>query len=98
MSLQIFGGTLTEITCSADAPLFHLMEQDAPFNQLPDFISVGRSPTGNSVTLYISGTNRSNNVTVICGNDLASGISLADDFQPLFTLTLDFVGKFTNQA
>ena len=78
------------------------MEQDTPFNQLPDFIRVGRSPTENSVTLYISGTNRSNDVTVTCGNvvDVASGVSLTDnrEFQPLFTLMLDFVGKLINQA
>ena len=53
------------------------------------------SPTEDSVTLYINGTNRSNNVTVMCGYvDVFAGFS----FNILFTVILEFVGKFINQA
>ena len=64
--------------------------------QLPDLfdIEVRTSPTGDNVTLYINGTNRSNNVTIVCGNvDLSLGTSLSNI---LFTLILEFVGKFNN--
>jgi hypothetical protein len=99
--LQIFNGTLTEITCSAPVPAYRLVDQEKVYEsyaQLPDLfgIEARRSPTGNNVTLYINGTNRSNNVTVMCGNlDLSSGIS-NQLFHFLFTLILEFVGKFMN--
>ena len=103
-TLQIFNGTLTEITCSAAmpaaVPVYRLVDQKRVYNtytELPDLfdIEARRSPTGNNVTLYINGTNRSNNVTVICGNlDLSAG----QNFSSLFTWILEFVGKFINQA
>ena len=98
-TLQIFNGTLTEITCSADVPVYRLVEYGIAYDsyvQLPDLfdIEARRSPTGNNVTLYINGTNRSNNVTVMCRNlDFSTG----QDFI-VFTLVLEFVGKFINQA
>ena len=72
-TLQIFNGTLTEIMCSADVPVYRLMDQEGEYNSYNDFpalfdIEARRSPTEVSVTLYINGTNRSNNVTVMCGN------------------------------
>ena len=102
--LQIFNGTLTEITCSAAVPavvvFYCLVDQERVYNnytELPDLfdIQASRSPTGNNVTLYINGTNRSNNVTVMCRNlDLSEG----HEFSDLFTVILEFVGKFINQA
>ena len=76
------------------------MDQERVYNnytELPELfdIEASRSPTGNNVTLYINGTNRSNNVTVICRNlDLSAGHGFSD----VFTLVLEFVGKFINQA
>ena len=100
--LQIFNGTLTEITCSAAVPAYHLVDryQERVYDsyiQLPDLFDIEAriSPTGDNVTLYINGTNRSNNVTIVCGNvDLSLGASLSNI---LFTLILEFVGKFSNQ-
>ena len=101
-TLQIFNGTLTEITCSAALPAFRLVKQEMEYNQedynqLPDLFDIKAiiAPTRNNVTLYINGTNRSNNVTVMCRNvtNVVSG-----EFQIIFTLTLDFVSKFINLA
>jgi hypothetical protein len=99
-TLKIFNGTLTEITCSAAVPVYRLVDQERVYDsyaELPDLFGIEArpSPTGNNVTLYINGTNRSNNVTVICGNVDAS---LGPQFHILFTLILEFVGKFINQA
>jgi hypothetical protein len=97
--LQIFNGTLTEITCSAAVPTYRLVDQERVYEsypQLPELfgIEARRSPTGDNVTLYINGTNRSNNVTVVCRNfDLSS-----NQLQTLFTLTLEFVSKFINRG
>ena len=97
-ALQIFSGTLTEITCSAAVPTYRLVDQERVYDsytELPDLfdIEARTSPTRNNVTLYINGTNRSNNVTVICGY---IDVSLGPQFNILFTLTLEFVGKFSN--
>ena len=101
--LQIFNGTLTEITCSATVPaavvVYRLVDQERVYNnytELPDLfdIQARRSPTGNNVTLYINGTNRSNNVTVMCIN---LDLSIGHNFNDLFTLILEFVGKFIDQ-
>ena len=100
-TLQIFNGTLTEITCSADVPAYHLVKQGIVYESyahLPELfdIEARSSPTGNNVTLYINGTNRSNNVTVMCGNvDLSLGIS-NPQFHILFIVILEFVGKLIN--
>ena len=105
-TLQIFSGTLTEITCLADSavPVFHLVEQERvynsrDYNQLPDLFGIDSiearvSPNRDNITLYISGTNRSNNVTVMCRNE---DVLLGRD-QILFTLMLEFVSKFINQT
>ena len=71
-------------------PVFRVEKQgrEYEYDQLPDLFDIEAkvSPIGNNVTLYINGTNRSNNVTVICGNiDVFSA-----RFQDLFTLTLEF--------
>ena len=101
--LQIFNGTLTEITCSAATPLYRLMDHEGEYNSYDDFpslfdIEAIPSQTENRVTLYINGTNCSNNVTVMCGNlDLSSGTSNLQ-FRILFTLILEFVGKFIYQV
>jgi hypothetical protein len=104
-TLQIFNGTLTEITCSAATPAYRLVDQEIVYDsyaQLPYLFGIEArlSPTGNNVTLYINGTNRSlsNNVTVICGNlDVFLGIS-NPPFNILYTLILEFIGKFIIQA
>ena len=81
-------------------PLYRLVDQERVYDsyaELPDLfdIEVRPSPTGNNVTLYINGTNRSNNVTVKCGYlDLSVGIS----FNFLFTVILEFAGTFINQS
>ena len=79
------------------------MEQERLYDsyaQLPDLFDIearlSESPTGNNVTLYINGTNRSNNVTVKCVNvDLSLGTS-NPQFHVLFTVILEFVSKFIN--
>ena len=81
-------------------PVYRLVEQGIVYDsyaELPDLfgIEARRSPTGSNVTLYINGTNCSNNVTVQCGYvDVSVGIS----FNFIFTLILEFAGKFINQA
>ena len=99
-TLQIFNGTLTEITCSAAAtPAYRLVQNERvydSYSQLPDLFDIEARPslTGNNVTLYINGTNRSNNVTVTCGNiDLSLGTSFRNI---IFTVILEFVGKSIN--
>ena len=68
------------------------------YAELPDLFDIEARPSENNVTLYINGTNRSNNVTVVCGNlDVSLGIS-NPQFHNLFTLVLEFVGKFISQA
>ena len=98
-TLQIFNGTLTKITCSADSPYFHLMREEIlydSYDQLPDLFDIEARRSGNVVTLYINGTNRSDNVTVICGTvDVSSG---PIEQSILFTLMLEFISKFVNQA
>ena len=102
-TLQIFSGTLTEIMCSADVPVYRLVDREGEYDSYNDFpglfdIEVRRSPTEDSVTLYINGTNRSNNVTIMCGNlDLSSGTS-NQKFNTIFSLILEFVGKFIYQV
>ena len=98
-TLQIFNGTLTEIMCSADVPVYRLMDHTGEYNSYNDFpglfdIEAIPSPTKDSITLYINGTNRSNDVTVMCGNlDVFSGTS-NQQFHTIFTLILEFIGKF----
>ena len=66
------------------------------YAQLPEIFDIEVIPTRNIVILYINGTDRSNNVTVMCGNvDLSLGTSFHNI---LFTVILEFVGKFSNQA
>ena len=103
-TIQIFNGTLMEITCSAATPAYHLVDQERvcdSYAQLPDLFDIEArpSPTGSNVTLYISGTKHSNNVTVVCGNvHVSLGISNQQFHNILFTLILEFVSKFINQT
>ena len=101
-TLQIFNGTITEITCSAAAvPIFRLMDQEREYdsrdyNQLPDLFDIEAipSPSRDNVTLIINGTEHSNNLTIMCTDeDVFTG-----QFQTLFTLILEFVSKFINQT
>ena len=65
------------------------------YHQLPGLFDIEEKffSTGNNVTLYINGTNRSDNVTVKCGyTDPYSSL-----FQVIFILTLEFVGEFITQ-
>jgi hypothetical protein len=66
------------------------------YDQLPDLFGIEAkfSSAGNNVTLYINGTNRSNNVTVIC----RYADPFSSRFQVLFTLTLEFASKFITQT
>jgi hypothetical protein len=83
-------------------PIYRLEKQGREYrdyDQLPDLFGVEArlSPTGNNViTLYINGTNRSNNVTVKCGN--IDTVFSAGNFQDLFTLTLEFVSKLVHHS
>ena len=98
-SLQIFNGTLTEITCSADAPVFLLVTEEGveydqrKYSLLPGLFDIEAvaSPDGNNVTLFINGTNRSNGVTVVCSNVLSV---VRSQTETLFTLVLEFFSKF----
>ena len=66
------------------------------YNQLPDLFDIEAIPSPNrdNITLIINGTNRSNNLTIICTDeDVFTG-----QFQILFMLTLEFVSKFVNQT
>ena len=101
--LQIFNGTLTEITCSTTIhePIFRLMDQEREYdlrdyNQLPDLFDIEAIPFLNrdNITLIINGTECSNNLTITCRNEDV----LTGQFQILFTLILEFVGKFINQT
>ena len=79
-------------------PSYRLVHQERVYEsyaQLPDLFDIEArpSPTRNNVTLYINGTNRSNNVTVICEY---IDVSLGPQFNTLFTLTLEFIGKLIN--
>jgi hypothetical protein len=102
-TLQIFNGTLTEITCSAATPGYRLVKQGTVYDsytELPNMFGIEArpSPTRNNITLYINGTNRSNNVTVMC-EDIDLSLSISNpQFHTLFTLILEFVGEFVNQA
>ena len=100
-SLQIFNGTLTEITCSAAVPVFRLMDQEREYdsedyNQLPDLFDIEAIPSPNrdNVTLIINGTDHSNNLIIMCTDEDA----FTGQFQILFTLILEFIGKFINQT
>jgi hypothetical protein len=98
-TLQIFNGTLTKITCSAAVSVsaFRVMEQGVmyAYDQLDLFgIEAKFFSAENNVTLYINGTNHSNNVTVTCGYT----DPFSNRFQVLFTLTLEFASKFITQT
>ena len=101
-TLQIYNETLTEVVCSADVPVFHLIREEIlydSYDQLPGLFDIEAITSGRNVaTLYINGTNRSDNVTVICGNaDVSSGLGQIK-LKILFTLMLEFISKFINQA
>ena len=89
--------------CSADVPVYRLVDQERVYDsyaELPDLFNIEAVPflTENRVILFINGTIRSNNVTVMCKNlDLSSGAS-NPQFDILFILILEFVGKFIYQA
>jgi hypothetical protein len=84
-------------------PVYLLIKQGRvhdSYRQLPDLFDIEArpSPTGNNVTLHINGTSRSNNVTVMCGNLNMSLSILNPKFDNIFTVILEFIGKFSNQA
>ena len=90
-------GTLTEIACSAAVPIFNLMRQGMEYGpldytQLPDLFDIDASvsPNGNNVTLFVNGTNHSNNVTVVC-RDFSN--AAFGQIETIFALVLEFVSK-----
>ena len=101
-ALQIFSGTLTKITCSAIQPIFRLVTEEGilhtNYSQLPGLFDIEAvvSPDRNNVTLLVSGTNRSNNVTVMCG-DFSNAV-ISGQIETLFTLVLKFISKFSYLA
>ena len=62
------------------------------YTQLPDLfdIEATTSPNGENVTLYINGTNRSDNVTVMCRDFRNAGFG---QIETIFTLALEFISK-----
>jgi hypothetical protein len=101
-TLHIFNGTITEITCSATVhePEFRLMDQEREYdsrdyNQLPNLFDIEAIPSPNrdNITLIIKGTDRSNNLTILCMDE----DGFTGQFQLLFTLKLEFVSKFINK-
>ena len=82
-------------------PVFRLADQEREYdhrdyNQLPDLFDIEAipSPNGDNVTFVINGTDRSNNLTIMCSNEDV----LTGRFQILFMLMLEFVGKFITQT
>jgi hypothetical protein len=79
-------------------PVFRVMERGLAYtyDQLPDLFGIEAkfSLASNNVTLYINGTNSSNNVTVTCEYT----DPFFNRFQVLFTLTLEFASKFITQT
>ena len=80
-------------------PIYRPVDQEREYdsrdyNQLPDLFDIEAIPSPNkdNVTLVIDGTDRSNNLTVICRNE----DSFSGEFQILFILILEFVSKFIN--
>ena len=65
------------------------------YTQLPDLfdIEATASPNGGNVTLFVNGTNRSDNVTVVC-RDFSN--AAFGQIGTLFTFILEFVSKFIN--
>ena len=65
------------------------------YSLLPDLFDMEAvaSSDGNNVTLFVNGTNRSNNVTVMC-RDLRNVVF--GQVETLFTLVLKFVSKFSH--
>ena len=63
------------------------------YNQLPDLFDIEArvSPNRQTATLFINGTNCSNNVSIMCRDisDIAIGRTVT-----LFTMVLKFVSKF----
>ena len=90
-----------EITCSADLPVFHLVTEEGmeydhdDYSLLPGLFDIEAvvSPDDNNVTLFINGTNHSNNVTVMC-RDLRNAVF--GRTETLFILALEFVSKFSH--
>ena len=78
-------------------PVFRVMEQGLvyAYDQLPDLFDIEAKffSAGNNVTLYINGTDRSNNVTIMCGYTNLSSAR----FQVLFESTLEFISKLITQ-
>ena len=78
------------ITCSADVPVYRLVDQEGEYNSYNDFpgmfdIEARSSPTEDSVTLYINGTNY----------HVWKFRCVFRHFKPaISSLILEFVGKF----
>ena len=71
------------------------MEYDqTDYSQLPDLLDMEAiiSPDDGNVTLFVNGTNRSNDVTVMCGH-LRNAVR--NQIETIFTLVLEYVSKFS---
>ena len=82
------------------AAVYRLLQRENVYDsyeKLPELfnIEVRRSSSLMVINLHINGTNRSNNVTVMCGN---VNVSSGPQFHTIFTLILEFIGKYINQA
>ena len=82
------------------AAVYRLLQRESvyeSYEKLPELfnIEVRRSSSPTVINLHINVTNRANNVTVMCGN---VNVSSGPQFHTLFSLILEFIGKFINQA
>ena len=71
------------------------MEYDQTYySQLPDLLDMEAvvSPDDRYVTLFVNGTNHSNNVTVMCGH-LRNAVR--SQIETIFTLVLEYISKFS---
>ena len=70
------------------------MHDHRDYNQLLELFDIEAilSPNRDKITLVIKGTDRFNNLTIVCRNEDV----FSSQFQILFTLILEFVSKFIN--
>ena len=92
--LQIFEGTVTEISCSTTVPSFLIsgVYTSQHYHELPSLFGIEAviAPDRTNVTLRINGSSLSDNVTIECQNIIDPVLGHAET---LFQFTLVFVGN-----
>ena len=96
--LQIFEGTVTEISCSTMAPSFFIdgIYTSQHYDQLPGLFGIEAivAPDRSNVTLRINGTSLTDNVTIECQNIIDPVIGYTET---QFQCTMVFVGITHNK-